>query len=88
MKALTLFDSKQYEYGDPNPCIYAFGKGPEGKHCRTCRSLRAFGGEGRRRRWYKCLLRRSPQDPTKMGGPSTDHRVRWNACAKYMEEGR
>ena len=85
MKDLALFNTEPLVVGDPNPCVGLFGKGPEGKRCKTCLSLRQYGLH-RSKRWYKCLLRRDPRNPDKLGGPKTDHRVRWNACAKYTEE--
>lgn len=61
---------------EPNPCVRWLGKGPEGKKCRTCAHIvcRAFS-----KRYYKCDIRPIT------GGPATDHRLKWNACAKYEE---
>ena len=64
--------------GKRNPCVHWFGPGPEGSACRTCRNLEAHGG-GSQRTWYKCALR-AP------GGPATDHRVNWPACAQYKPD--
>lgn len=57
-----------------NPCVGLFGKGPEGKTCRTCAHLIR---KGRGKTYIKCALRRNTN------GPATDHRARWMACAKY-----
>jgi len=84
MKDATLFDTEDYLVVDPNPCVMAFGRGPAGKRCRTCVLLLKHGNG--RRHWYKCSLRRSLHDPTQLGGPETDHRMKWRACAKYTEE--
>ena len=85
MQAQTLFDIKEYTTtGDPNPCVYVFGKGPRDAQCATCTNLKRFGRGGRH--WYKCMLRRSLKDQSKLGNRSTDHRVGWNACAKYTTE--
>lgn len=81
----TLFDSKDYLAVDPNPCVVMYGMGPEGKRCGTCSQL-VQRGLRNKRHWYKCLLRRSLKDPAQMGNKSTDHRVGWNACSKYIEE--
>jgi len=59
---------------DGNPCVRYFGAGPEGVTCEGCVHL--FGVQYSRV-YYKCDLR-----PIS-GGPGTDHRVRWPACAKY-----
>jgi len=62
-----------------NPCVRVWGRGPEGKRCKTCSHLvtRQYG-----RTYYKCDLR-------KMSACSaTDHGCAWNACAKYVEADR
>lgn len=58
-----------------NPCVVAFGPGPAGASCRSCVHLFAQGGVAGR--YYKCELRRVT------GGPGTDHRVGWPACARF-----
>lgn len=61
-----------------NPCVRVFGAGPNGKQCKTCIHLYTQGNvQGT---YYKCKKRGTPT-----GGPGTDHRVRWPACAKYEE---
>ena len=79
----TLFDTSRMVKVDPNPCVGLYGYGPEGKRCRTC-ALLLPGPTGHSKRWYKCALRRNPLTMS-FGGPDTDHRMKWNACAKYME---
>lgn len=61
-----------------NPCVIAFGPGPEGATCSDCVHLFRVGGVAGR--YYKCDLRRVSS------GPATDHRVRWPACARYERE--
>ena len=63
-------------YDDPNPCVEAFGYGPEGATCKTCAHLTYHQFA---RRYYKCRKRPSTH------GPGTDHRVGWKACGKYKE---
>ena len=58
-----------------NPCVIAFGPGPEGTTCSSCVHLFAQGGVAGR--YLKCELRRISS------GPATDHRSGWPACAKY-----
>jgi hypothetical protein len=57
-----------------NPCIRAFGAGPENKRCKHCTHLY-------RKRWagvyYKCELRNNTN------GQATDHRVNWPACSRF-----
>ena len=60
-----------------NPCVGIFGSGPAGRVCRECVHLyRKVMGKT----YLKCALRRNT------GGPATDHRARWAACAKFEEE--
>lgn len=58
-----------------NPCIPAFGPGPEGATCGECSHL--FRRADTAGRYYKCDLR------AVTGGPGSDHRVRWPACARF-----
>lgn len=60
-----------------NPCVVAFGPGPEGRTCGECSHLFARGDTAGR--YYKCDLR------VITGGPGSDHRVRWPACARFEE---
>lgn len=60
---------------EPNPCVRLYGKGPEGKTCKDCALLWCHGRATHR--FYKCKLR------TFTHGPGSDHKVRWNACAKF-----
>jgi len=60
-----------------NPLVRAYGPGPEGAKCKTCRHL------FRKRMskvYIKCELRANTC------GPGTDHRANWPACAKYSPE--
>lgn len=84
-KTLPLFEILPEPAFDPNPCVALWGYGPCGKKCKTCRLLLQRTGR-RGQHWYKCSLRRSRLDPGKRGAASTDHRLSWNACAKYLEE--
>lgn len=62
-----------------NPLLRIYGPGPVGATCRTCVHLYALPGvQGH---YLKCDLRRLTH------GPSSDHRAKWQACAKY-EPGR
>lgn len=51
------------------------GLDSSGKRCKGCRFV-GFHRPSRKRYW-KCGLR------TITWGPGTDHRVNWNACAKF-----
>lgn len=57
-----------------NPMLGEFGPGPDKALCQTCKHL-VYNQCSKR--YYKCALRGIT------GGPGTDHRVRWPACAKY-----
>lgn len=56
---------------EPNPCVRAFGPGPEGATCKSCAHLvvRHYGT----RTYYKCSHRRISRSE------ATDHRVSWRA---------
>jgi len=56
-----------------NPCVLLYGHGPEGKKCKECAELYAKQYAGK---YFKCKVRGD-------NGVKTDHRVRWNACAKF-----
>lgn len=81
-KQVTLFGtnepvaSHQSEFQDPNPCVRWFGLGPEGRKCKDCKHLICFAYS---KNYYKCDQRRITS------GAATDHRIRWNACAKFEE---
>ncbi len=62
---------------DGNPCVKVFGAGPDGSKCTTCTHL--FRLLGNAKPYYKCDLR------PLTGGPGSDHRKRWPACARYAE---
>lgn len=57
-----------------NPCVRAFGKGPEGVKCKACRHLywKVYA-----KVYIKCALRPNTN------GPGTDHRANWAACGKF-----
>lgn len=71
---------------NPNPCVQVYGRGKEGVQCKTCvllskRTYAGYPGLSAARRYYKCELRGDTH------GAATDHRVGWDACAKYQEKG-
>ena len=74
---MSLFKDLDINKLDSNPCVYWYGNGPDGKKCKTCSKLTY---KQRTKRYYKCTER------TITAGAATDHRVNWNACAKYEEE--
>lgn len=59
---------------NPNPCVAAFGLGPDNATCKTCVHLfrKTFG-----KTYIKCDLRPNTS------GAGTDHRAGWDACGKY-----
>lgn len=61
-----------------NPCVALYGPEPQGRTCEQCRHLI---GICHARTYYKCLLRGVTN------GPKTDHRMRWQACAKFEDRG-
>jgi hypothetical protein len=66
---------------NPNPCVRLYGYGPEGARCKDCKLLQHFRQAAS---WYKCSLRHGKQGG--LGGPATDHRVNWSACARYEND--
>jgi hypothetical protein len=58
-----------------NPCVLAYGPGPEGRKCGDCVNLYQQGGVAGT--YYKCALRLNTS------GPGSDHRFRWPACARF-----
>lgn len=60
-----------------NPCVAAFGPGPDGRVCGDCVHIWARGDTAGT--YYKCDLRRVT------GGAASDHRVGWPACARFEE---
>lgn len=58
---------------DPNPCLALYGVA-SGEICRDCEHLVWYQ---RRKRFYKCELRKITH------GPATDHKVRWQACGAF-----
>lgn len=77
-RLLFTLDGKEL-HAEPNPCVYVFGPGPEGKTCKTCAHLvrRDYA-----KTYYKCDKRSMSRSE------ATDHRVGWRACGKYEEEER
>lgn len=57
-----------------NPCVAAYGPGPEGKRCGDCAHLIAHRFA---KTYYKCDLR------VQTASAASDHRVRWPACARF-----
>ena len=61
----------------PNRMVRAFGPAGGDKHCKDCRLLlRKILRSGRV--FFKCTL------VGDTGGPGTDFRAGWDACAKYV----
>jgi hypothetical protein len=77
-RPLFTVDGKEL-HAEPNPCVYVFGPGPDGKTCKTCAHLvrREYA-----KTYYKCDKRSMSRSE------ATDHRVGWRACGKYEEEER
>jgi hypothetical protein len=66
-----------------NPCVRAWGLGPEGATCNTCVYLIHHHQSAD---WYKCRKREDEPNGNELaltGGRKTDQRVRWSACSKY-----
>jgi hypothetical protein len=61
---------------EPNPCVRAYGRGPEGVSCRYCKHLQRKRCS--KKTYLKCELRANTN------GPGTDHKAGWNACAKFV----
>lgn len=59
-----------------NPCIRAYGPGPEGGRCKDCDLLVVLEYS---KRYFECRLRPFTN------GPGTDHRVNWPACGKFED---
>lgn len=66
-----------------NPAVGRWGFGPEGEKCGTCLYL-FLTRSGSGKRFYKCTKRCEVEGIS--AGPRTDHRVRWDACKKYVPE--
>ena len=75
--AEELVGHSKYGTAKANPML-VLGPGPIGATCATCDHLYMRGDVSGR--YYKCDLRRDTR------GPSSDHRVRWPACARYERE--
>ena len=57
-----------------NPCVRAYGPGPQGATCKYCKHLY-------RKHYSKTYIKCRLRDDT--NGPGTDHKAGWSACAKY-----
>jgi hypothetical protein len=60
-----------------NPCIAAFGAGPDNTKCKNCKLLKSKRGNSKI--FYKCALR------TSSNGPATDHKVHWPSCGQFLQ---
>lgn len=60
---------------DPNPMIRRHGRGPDGRTCRQCRHAVAADT------YWKCRRRSVSRSH------GTDHRLWWNACRLFEEDG-
>lgn len=72
---MSLFPPTEEELrrrDNENPMVVKHGFGPQGKTCRTCDNL------VRPDEWWKCSLRSLSHNP------DTDHRLRYDACSKYL----
>jgi hypothetical protein len=58
-----------------NPCVIAYGPGPDGATCSDCVHLFRVSGH-----YLKCDLRKNTS------GPATDHRAGWQACARHEKQ--
>lgn len=63
--------------GNRNLMVRKFGLGPDGVRCKSCRFL--VSRRPGQNSYWKCEKRGIT------GGPATDHRVRYDACALYQE---
>lgn len=57
-----------------NPCLSAFGHGPDGERCKNCVH---FIRKEYSKTYFKCEFRGNTN------GPGTDHRANWPACGKF-----
>lgn len=64
---------------NPNPCVNLYGLGPAGARCGDCLHLKRYHQSAR---WNKCEFRKGARGGE--GGPATDHKVKWQACARYQ----
>lgn len=60
-----------------NPMIRALGAGPDGARCGECVHFLRANIDTARMGYTKCELRGITR------GPGTDHRAKWDACARY-----
>ena len=73
---MTLIDVAWLRAHQPNanPMVNAYGPGPKGKRCGDCVFIRRFRYT---RTYFKCAKRGITH------GAATDHRLSWDACAKF-----
>lgn len=60
-----------------NPCVALYGRRAEGGYCGNC--LHLFRERHHDKTYLKCDLRKLTH------GAGSDHRAKWEACAKYIE---
>lgn len=77
---IELTPAQAARAADPNPCVRSLGAGPSGAKCKTCTHLIVKYSCGSK--FFKCALRGDTN------GAGTDHRQKWNACARYQEGGK
>jgi hypothetical protein len=58
-----------------NPCLAAFGNGPDGEKCKNCVHL--LKRSARNSTFYKCEKRKITSSV------ASDHRVNWSACGQF-----
>jgi hypothetical protein len=62
----------------PNPCVRAYGPGPENETCKHCWLF--LRKEQYCKPYFKCFLRGDTN------GPGTDHRANWPACKRFVNK--
>lgn len=82
---MSLFNGKPIEKkpepvpelvpANPNPMVRTFGLYPKRNVCKECRHFIRF--QPGKNIYFKCELRGVTH------GPGTDHRAKWDACAKF-----
>lgn len=80
MSQMEMFETRDvYNPAFENPMVVACGIGPQLTKCKSCTHLNS---KQYSKTYYKCELRGNTN------GPGTDHRVNFQACAKYEEASR
>jgi hypothetical protein len=67
---------------NPNPAVQRFGFRKDGGKCKGCAFLLETRSDSKKK-FYKCKKRIIFEGLTH--GPRTDHRISWDACAKFEE---